>query len=178
MEEPKNQRGKIVLALEKLAINPEERGFVPFEIPMAGPLSEIPKEIKELYYDEKILPGITRECGFKRVSYSRFKRFDSESAYVSACFAYPMKIAGLARKSFVLMWIGERKEWVAIVETRNMRDGFQHSYAGPFSLDDYCAEGIRVSYRIEPNVLSPGELIKSSPSELEQIGGEYERGCG
>lgn len=181
MKEQNYNGGKIVLALEKFSLKAEERKFVPFEIPLSGKLSEIPDKIKELYFDEKSLQRIGPQCGYKQVYWGNFLRADSEERYPAPHFNYPLKNVEaegeLIRTSLVMIWIAERQEWVTMISERHLGKEIKNIYSGPYSLDDYCAEGIRESYRIKPNTLSSGELITTSHDELEKLNGGYEHGC-
>lgn len=71
----------------------------------------------------------------------------------------------------LMLWIEERREWVAIEYEKWKEDSTKNaeSYRGPFGLDDFCEKMLLKGYGI--NIHSPmlGNVKKKSPSELERI---------
>ena len=71
----------------------------------------------------------------------------------------------------IMLWIEERKEWVAIRYERWREDGSRNDedYDGPFALDDYCSSMLAQVYGIPEDTEN---IRKLEPSRLESISRE------
>ncbi len=160
---------QIVLGMLKNRYKGDYDRFFKVTIPLKGKLEEIPNEIKKGYYGYDILKRVTTECGFKRIDERMLIRLDSDERYPTTCFDYPLNNLKTDYKDFLILWVKERKEWVAIAhgladDTKNLTEKF----SGPFSLDDYCRKGIIDTFNIKNNAININEVYTTNPSKLKR----------
>ena len=72
----------------------------------------------------------------------------------------------------LLVWIKERKEWIGIEHSEWLESsawGGDESYKGPHALDEKYARKILEAYGIPEEILSPKNILRIEPSDLEKL---------
>jgi len=107
-------------------------------------------------------------AGYNKSSQSE-PRVTEVKGLPAVLFAIPPKRMGTGAREIFLVWIKERKEWVAIYKDEwleSMKWGTDEYYGGPFALDNLGSQKILQAYEI-PAELMPLEIVrKTSPETL------------
>ena len=75
----------------------------------------------------------------------------------------------MQRDEAILVWIRERKEWVAISHRswRESPSDIGHSYDGPYALDETCARKLMEAYGVPLETVALTEARRLSPEQLD-----------
>lgn len=142
------------------------------EIPLTGSLRDIPEEVKETYCAEAAVEENIRFI-LKNHAYNhdKFKIAGTEFEQEITYFSHPLDYMHSEHMRLTIMWIEPRQEWIAVLNDRDRSTGWYPSvlYKGPFSVDDYCADGIRRVNDIPDGVIDNKSIAKTSPEGLEKL---------
>ena len=135
----------------------DENSRMTISIPTHGELAPIPSQTN--YLPKEVAPATKFFAASEQ----------SGQTFLYDAIQFPLSSTADRTETVIMPWISHRREWVVLHHSSWLETCHKdESYAGPYALDNYCAQKLMEAYSLQ-KTLDVATVAKTSPADLEAL---------